>query len=60
MRQIAVTMHEDVIRGLDEIASSLSKPRSVIIREAILKYLIEVKKTNPQIFEPYTFKSIHD
>jgi len=59
MRQVAVKLHDDIINHLDTIADSLSRPRSAILREAILAYLIKIKQTEPQIFKPYTFKSIH-
>ena len=60
MRQIVFRLPDGDIDRLDTLAGAFKKSRSVIIREIITDHLLIVQKTNPQIFQPYTFKSIHD
>ena len=59
-RQIAFQLHVDLIDKLDIVAESMRQNRSSIIREMIAEQLFQTEKENPQIFKPYTFKSISD
>ena len=59
-RPITITLEEAVIEKIEKIAESLHKNRPSIIKEAIDKYLNQMERTNPQIFQTYEFKSIHD
>jgi hypothetical protein len=60
MRQIVFRLPDGDIDRLDTLSAAFKKSRSVVIREIITDHLLIVQKTNPQVFQPYTFKSIHD
>ena len=53
-------LEEIVIEKLETIAESLHRNSPTIIKEAINEYLNHMERENPQIFQTYEFKSIHD
>ena len=59
-RAITIKLEETVIEKLETIAESIHKNRPTIIKEAINEYLNRMERENPQIFQTYEFKSIHD
>ena len=59
-RSIAVKLDEITIEKLDKIADRCHKTRSDFLREVINMEIEKTQKDNPQIFEPFNFKSIHD
>ena len=63
-KEVKVLLDLDEFDKLSLVAESLyplskNSRRSTIIRELVSEYLRKTEKENPQIFKPYTFKSIH-